>query len=74
MPEYINRRIEHSSGSQYRNPHERVFKINSSGSKVNYVSGQSLGKAASANKPSARGVNGKTGNGADNQRMPGMSL
>ena len=74
MPEYINRRIEHSSSGQYGNPHERVFKINSSGSKVNQVSGQGLGKPTGANKSAARGIDCKAGDSAHKQRMPGMTL
>ena len=74
MPEYINRRIEHSSSGQYRNPHERVFKVNSSGRKVNQVGGQGLGKSTRANKSAARGIDCQAGDSADKQCMPGMTL
>src|SRR5882762_909166 len=74
MPEYINRRIEHSSSGQYRDPHERVLKINSSGSKVNQVSGQGLGKTTGADKSAARSMDCKAGDSGDEQCMPGMTL
>lgn len=74
MPKYVNCRIQQSGRSYYGNSHQRVFEIHPRRDKENQVSRQRFRKPAGTDEPTAGRIDCQPGNGAYDERVPGVTL